>query len=99
MDQNFDWVTKAKRNTVLFRKIYDPVLGKECYVKLNPKQLLREVDPRIRFLGKGSILSIPDIYDKLVSGTEVFYDVDELNANVWIDGIKHKRQSIYWKKP
>ena len=47
MDQNFVWVTKAKPNTVLFRKIYDPVLGKEHYVKLNPKQLLREVYPRI----------------------------------------------------
>ncbi|MDI6881001.1 MAG: hypothetical protein QMC95_03265 [Desulfitobacteriaceae bacterium] len=62
MDQNFDWVTKAKRNTVLFWKIYDPVLGKEHYVKLNPKQLLREVYPRIRVLGRGSVLSIPDIY-------------------------------------
>lgn len=65
MDKNFDWVTKAKRNTVLFRKIYDPVLGKEHYVKLNPKQLLREVYPRIRALGKGSVLSIPNIYIKV----------------------------------
>ncbi len=65
MDQKFDWVTKAKRNTVLFRKIYDPVLGKEHYVKLNPKQLLREVYPRIRVLGRGSVLSIPDIYIKV----------------------------------
>lgn len=65
MDQKFDWVTKAKRNTVLFRKIYDPVLGKVHYVKLNPKQLLREVYPRIRVLGKGSALSIPDIYIKI----------------------------------
>ncbi|WP_348980697.1 transposase [Dehalobacter sp. UNSWDHB] len=65
MDERFDWVTKAKRNTVLFSKIYDPVLGKEHYVKLNPKQLLREVYPRIRVLGKGSVLSIPDIYIKI----------------------------------
>ena len=28
----------------------------------------------------------------------LIYDVDELNANVWIDGIKHKRQNIYWKR-
>lgn len=28
----------------------------------------------------------------------LIYDVDELNANVWIDGIKHKHQNIYWKK-
>ena len=65
MDEKFDWVTKAKRNTVLFRKVYDPVLEKEHYVKLNPKQLLREVYPRIRVLGKGSVLSIPDIYIKI----------------------------------
>ena len=65
MDENFDWVTKAKRNTVLFRKIYDPVLGKEHYIKLNPKQLLREVYPRVRVLGRGSVLSIPDIYIKV----------------------------------
>jgi hypothetical protein len=31
-DRNFDWVTKAKRNTVLFRKVYDPVLRKEIYI-------------------------------------------------------------------
>ncbi|GAB6173085.1 hypothetical protein JCM15765_25630 [Paradesulfitobacterium aromaticivorans] len=28
----------------------------------------------------------------------LLFDVDELNAIVWIDGIKHKRQNIYWKK-
>lgn len=64
MDEKFDWVTKAKRNTVLFRKIYDPVLGKELYIKLNSKQLLREVYPRVRALGKGSVLSIPMAYAK-----------------------------------
>ncbi|MDR3587616.1 MAG: hypothetical protein P4L59_20230 [Desulfosporosinus sp.] len=56
---------KAKRNTMLFRKIHDPVLGKDHYVKLNPKQLLREIYPRIRVLGKGSVLSIPDIFIKI----------------------------------
>jgi len=65
MDHNFDWVTKAKRNTVLFRKIYDHGQQKEIYVKLNPKQLLREVYPMIRALGNGSALSIPNIYIKL----------------------------------
>lgn len=65
MDQGFDWVTKAKSNTVLYRKIYDPVLRKEIYIKLNPKQLLREVYPRVRALGSGSVLSIPEIYIKL----------------------------------
>jgi hypothetical protein len=50
---------------VLFRKVYDPVQGKEQYVKLNPKQLLREVYPRIRVPGRGFVLSIPDIYIKV----------------------------------
>lgn len=65
MDQRFDWVTKAKRNTVLYRKVYDPVLKKECYLKLNPRQLLREVHPKLRLLGKGFTISIPDIYIKI----------------------------------
>ena len=65
VEQKFDWVTKAKRNTVLFRKVYDPALKKETYVKLNPKYLLREVYPRLRALGSGIVLSIPDIYIKL----------------------------------
>ncbi|MCL4439810.1 MAG: transposase [Firmicutes bacterium] len=64
-DQGFDWVTKAKRNTVLYRKIYDPVLQREIYTKLNPKQLLKEVYPKVRALGSASVLSIPDIYIKL----------------------------------
>jgi hypothetical protein len=65
MDQGFDWVTKAKRNTVLYRKIYDPVLRKERYIKLNPKLLLQEVYPKLRLLGKGCVLSIPDVYLKV----------------------------------
>jgi len=60
-DQDFDWVTKAKRNTVLFRKIYDPGQRKEIYVK----QLLKEVYPRILALGNRSVLSIPGIYIKI----------------------------------
>ncbi|WP_235549765.1 type II toxin-antitoxin system RelE family toxin [Paenibacillus sp. Soil766] len=26
------------------------------------------------------------------------FEVDEDNLVVWIDGIKHKRENIYWKK-
>ena len=62
---DFDWVTKAKRNTILFRKVYDSQQRKEVYVKLNPKQLLREVYPRLRAIGKGTVLSIPNIYIKM----------------------------------
>ena len=47
VDHNFDWVAKTKRNTVLFWKVYDPGQRKEIYVKLNLKQLLREVYPRL----------------------------------------------------
>ncbi|TCL54655.1 hypothetical protein EDC14_10611 [Hydrogenispora ethanolica] len=43
ISQGFDWVTKAKRNTILFRKTYDPALHRETYAKVNPKQLLREI--------------------------------------------------------
>lgn len=64
-EQKFDWVTKAKRNTVLFRKVYDPILRKEIYVKLNPGYLLREVYPKLHVLGSDAILSIPNIYIKL----------------------------------
>jgi hypothetical protein len=64
-DNNFDWVTKAKRNTVLWRKVYDPVLGKEVYTKLNPSYLLREVYPKLKFCRPGQGLSLPDIYIKL----------------------------------
>jgi len=60
MEKNFDWVAKAKRNTVLFRKIYDPILGKDQCVKLNAKQSLGSY-PRIRAIGRCSIFSIPDI--------------------------------------
>jgi hypothetical protein len=65
MNNNFDWVTKAKRNTVLFRKIYDHVQQKETLVKVNARQLLREIYPLVRAMGNENILSIPDIYIKI----------------------------------
>lgn len=36
LQHNFDWVTKAKKNTVLYCKYYDPVSRKEQYKKANP---------------------------------------------------------------
>lgn len=65
MGQQFDWVTKAKRNTVLYRKVYDSARHKDIFVKLNPKILLREVYPQLSMRGKGTGLSIPEIYLKL----------------------------------
>jgi hypothetical protein len=57
-------VTKAKRNTVLFRKTYDHRLGKEIFIKLNPQtRLLREAYPKLR--KDGSAMSIADIYIKI----------------------------------
>lgn len=28
----------------------------------------------------------------------LMYEVDEVNQTVWIDGVKHKRQELYWKR-
>ena len=63
--QGFDWVTKAKRNTVLFRRMYDPALGKEVYTKVNPSLLLREIYPMLRLRKKGQSMGLPAIYMKL----------------------------------
>lgn len=65
VEQNFDWVTKAKKNTILYCKYFDPVSRKEKYRKVNPKALLREVYAKLCLLGKGGIISIPEIYLKL----------------------------------
>lgn len=64
-EHNFDWVTKAKRNTVLYCKSFDPVSRKAQYKKVNPKELLRAVYIKLSILGKGGVISIPDIYIKL----------------------------------
>ena len=65
MAQQFDWVTKAKRNTVLYRKVYDWACRKEIFIKPNPKVLLREVYPQLAILGKGTALRVPEVYLKL----------------------------------
>ena len=65
LDHQFDWVTKAKKNTVLYCKIVDPASKKELYMKVNPRKLLQDVYRQLCVLGKGCIISIPDIYIKL----------------------------------
>lgn len=40
---NFDWVTKGKRNTQLFRRMIEPGTGRERFVPICPKDLIREV--------------------------------------------------------
>jgi len=58
-------VTKAKKNTVLYCKYFDPISRKEKYKKINPKGLLRTVYKQLSTLSKGGVISISDIYIKL----------------------------------
>ncbi|WP_235941745.1 transposase [Paenibacillus puerhi] len=62
----FDWVTKAKRNTALFRKVIEPLTGRERYVPLTPVMLIREVFTTLtRGASQGLVsMAIPDIYMK-----------------------------------
>ena len=41
MDHNFDWVTKAKRNTALYRKVKEPG-RRERYLPVSARQLIKE---------------------------------------------------------
>lgn len=63
---NFDWVTKAKRNTALFRKEIEPGTRRERYVPLTPVMLIREVFKQLTSKKKSGLvsISIPDIYMK-----------------------------------
>jgi len=65
MENNYDWVTKAKCNTSLFRIIFDPVRQKEIFVKISATYLLREVYPKLRLLKPGQALNLPGIYIQL----------------------------------
>jgi len=64
LEHDFDWVTKAKRNTVLYRRIENPWSRKK-YAKVSPAELLKEVYPKIKTTGKNGFVSIPEIYIKL----------------------------------
>ncbi len=67
-DNNFDWVTKAKRNTALFRKEYEKISGRERFVPIKPIMLIMEVCSKLlKSAAEGEIaaLSIPDIYMKI----------------------------------
>lgn len=65
-DKGFDWVTKAKRNTALYRKI--TVAGhKASYIPVSGRQLIKENFHLLianRTTGLTAI-SLPDIYMKL----------------------------------
>ncbi|OMF18899.1 hypothetical protein BK127_06970 [Paenibacillus sp. FSL H7-0331] len=62
----FDWVTKAKRNTALFRKVIEPCTGRERYVPLTTIMLIREVFKQLTHQQTSDLVSIaiPDIYMK-----------------------------------
>lgn len=62
----FDWVTKAKRNTALFRKLIEPCTGRERFVPLTPIMLIREVFKDLTRQATAGLVSIaiPDIYMK-----------------------------------
>ncbi len=63
---NFDWVTKAKRNTALFRKVIEPGTRRERFVPLTPVMLIREVFRNLTRQASSGLcsISIPDIYMK-----------------------------------
>ncbi|GMA62840.1 transposase [Alicyclobacillus fastidiosus] len=61
---NFDWITKAKRNTKLFRRLIEPGTGRERFVPIQPIDLIREVYPRLKMQPKAKVASVvcQDIY-------------------------------------
>ena len=61
----FDWVTKAKRNTALYRKI-SKIGQKDRYVPISARQLIKETYETLVSTGKSGLtaFSIPNIYMK-----------------------------------
>lgn len=64
---HFDWVTKAKRNTALYKREIHPLTGRERFVPVNPAMLIKEAFPSLRMLGTVGLtgISIPNIYMKM----------------------------------
>lgn len=62
----FDWVTKAKRNTALYRKVMEPCTGRERYVPMTPVMLIREVFRDLLSQASSGLvsISIPNMYMK-----------------------------------
>jgi hypothetical protein len=63
----FDWVTKAKRNTALYKREIHPLTGRERYVPVTPAMLIKEVFPSLNRLGTIGLagIAVPDIYMKM----------------------------------
>lgn len=66
-DNSLDWVTKAKRNTALYRKDIESWSGRERYVPISPLMLIKEVFSQLIAQGKSGIasVSVPNIYIKM----------------------------------
>jgi hypothetical protein len=66
-NHQFDWVTKAKRNTALFRKEIEPITNRVRYVPVRPLTLIKEVFGQLRNQSSTGLVSIPipNIYIKL----------------------------------
>jgi hypothetical protein len=54
----FDWVTKAKRNTQLFRRVIEPGTGRERFVPIQARDLIREVFPLLRLQQHKEVASV-----------------------------------------
>lgn len=81
---NFDWVTKAKRNTALFRKVIEPCTGRERYVPLTPLMLIREVFKQLtRQKASGLVsIAIPNIYMKQPPGSSSQKQISQISHNL-----------------
>ena len=63
---SFDWVTKAKRNTALYRRQIESWSGRERFVPLNPRMLIKEVFPQLKVQGFGLVsMAVSNIYMKM----------------------------------
>jgi hypothetical protein len=66
-DNNFDRVTKAKRNTALFRKEFEAATNRERFVPVTPIFLIKEVYITLIASSKTglSAVTIPNVYMKM----------------------------------
>nr|WP_229250977.1 transposase [Desulfosporosinus sp. SRJS8] len=63
---SFDWVTKAKRNTALYRRQIESWSGRERFVSINTRMLIKEIFPRLKVQGVGLVsVAVPEIYMKI----------------------------------
>jgi hypothetical protein len=67
MANDFDWVTKAKRNTALYKREIHSLTGQERFVPVNPAMLIKEAFPSLNKLGAVGLvgISMPSIYMKM----------------------------------